>query len=267
MNASKTANAEKSFRVLVMGLPGSGKTTLTEKLRQLLPVSTHLNADEVRKEHDDWDFSDEGRLRQAHRMREKADQVGGLVFGDFVCPTAETREAFAPHLIVLMKTIEAGRYEDTNKVFVEPGKPDFVITGWGYDTTELYEMATLITKLRPQGIMIGRFQPFHGGHKALLGKVIEKHGFASIFVRMVPQSKNNPINLGDVFNNIRAELDADPNFFGRYAIMPVPNIAGVYYGRDVGYNVEQIDLGADIHAISATDIRKERGIDFDREAK
>ena len=109
------------------------------------------------------------------------------MFGDFVCPTAETRAAFAPHLIVLMKTIDAGRYEDTNKVFVEPALPDFTITGWGYGLQELQGIGTLITQLRPQGIMIGRYQPFHGGHKALLGKVIEKHGFATIMVRMVPQ--------------------------------------------------------------------------------
>lgn len=267
MNASKAANADKSFRVLVMGLPGSGKTTLTEKLREMMPVSTHLNADEIRKEHNDWDFSEEGRLRQAHRMREKADAVGGLVFGDFVCPTPETREAFAPHLIILLDTIEEGRFEDTNKVFTKPGKPDFTVSGWGYGPADVYEIAVLITKLRPQGIMIGRFQPFHGGHKALLAKVIEKHGFASIFVRMVPQSASNPIGMGQVIEEIRTTLDADPNFLGRYAVMPVPNIAGVYYGRDVGYNVEQIDLGAEIHAISATDIRKERGIDFNRETQ
>lgn len=267
MNASKAANADKSFRVLVMGLPGSGKTTLTEKLRELLPASTHLNADEVRKEHDDWDFSDEGRLRQAHRMRDKANEVGGLVFGDFVCPTPETREAFAPHLIVLLDTIPEGRFEDTNKVFTKPGKADFTVTGWGYGPEDLYEMALMISKLRPQGIMIGRFQPFHDGHKALLGRVIEKHGFASIFVRLVPQSAGNPIPMQQVFEEIRANLDSDPAFLGRYAIMAVPNIAGVYYGRDVGYNVEQIDLGAEIHAISATDIRKERGIDFNRETQ
>lgn len=265
MNASKNANAEKSFRVLIMGLPGSGKTTLTEKLMTLLHGATHLNADEVRKESNDWDFSEAGRIRQAERMKAKADEVGGLVLADFVCPTPETRAAFAPHLVILLDTIEEGRFEDTNRVFVKPANPDFTVKGWGYGLDEVYEMATIIVQVRPQGIMIGRFQPFHGGHKALLDKIIERHGFCTIMVRMVPCSNANPIGIQGVFDGIREVLDADDSYKGKYAIMRVPNIAGVYYGRDVGYNVEQIDLGADIHAISATAIRKERGIEFNRE--
>lgn len=265
MNASKKANAEKSFRVLIMGLPGSGKTELANRLMNFLPAATHLNADEVRKAADDWDFSEAGRVRQAMRMKDKADEAGGLVVADFVCPTPETRAAFAPHLIIMMNTIEEGRYDDTNRVFIKPANPDFTVTGFEYGPEEVYEMASIIRQCIPQGVMIGRFQPFHAGHKALLDQIIERHGFATILVRTVPCSHDNPIGLQQVFEGIREVLDAEEKYKGRFAVMAVPNIAGVYYGRDVGYNVEQIDLGADIHAISATEIRKERGIKFERE--
>lgn len=265
MNASKKANEDQSFRVLVMGLPGSGKTTLTERLLNFLPAATHLNADKVREEANDWDFSEAGRVRQAQRMKTKADEAGGLVLADFVCPTPETRAAFAPHLVIMMNTIEEGRYEDTNRVFIKPANPDFTVTGFEYGPQEVYEMASIIRQCIPQGVMIGRFQPFHDGHKALLDKVLERHGFCTILVRTVPCSNANPIGLQQVFEGIREVLDADEKYKGRFAVMAVPNIAGVYYGRDVGYNVEEIDLGAEIHAISATAIRKERGITHNRE--
>lgn len=264
MNASKLLNADPSFRVLVMGLPGSGKTTLTKQMMEFFPNATHLNADEVRKESNDWDFSEAGRIRQAQRMRDKADEAGGLVFADFVCPTPETRAAFAPHIIILMKTIEEGRFEDTNRVFVEPKAPDFTVTGWDYNKQDLYDLASIIARARPQGIMIGRYQPFHGGHKALLDKILEKHDMCCIMVRTVPMSDGNPLGLDEVIKGIQAELQ-DEKYKGRFSIMPIPNVAGVYYGRDVGYNVEQIELSAEIHAISATAIRKERGIKLERE--
>lgn len=259
MNASKIANADPSFRILILGLPGSGKTTLANKLKEFFPNATYLNADEVRKEADDWDFSDEGRVRQAQRMKDKADEAGGMVVADFVCPTPETRAAFAPHMTIYMDTIEQGRFEDTNKVFVAPKYADFTVYGWGYDKQDLYEMASIISRTQPQGIMIGRFQPFHNGHKALLDKILEKHSACCIMVRYVPVSDNNPLCMTKVFEGIQAEL-SDQKYRGRYSIVAVPNVAGVYYGRDVGYVVEEIELPAEIQAISATAIRKERGI-------
>lgn len=265
MNASKQLNADPSFRVLVMGLPGAGKTTLTERLMKFFPNGTHLNADEVRKEADDWDFSDEGRVRQAQRMKDKANEAGGLVVADFVCPTPETRAAFAPHMVILLDTIEAGRFEDTNKVFIAPKHVDFRVTGWDYGDAELYDVASTIARAQPQGVMIGRFQPFHGGHKALLDKILEKHGSCCIMVRTVPMSNGNPLGLREVFEGIQNEL-TDPKYRGRYSIMAVPNVAGVYYGRGVGYHIEEIELPEEIQAISATAIRKERGLGLERES-
>lgn len=253
-----------AFRVLIMGLPGAGKTTLANKLAAMLKSATHLNADEVRKASNDWDFSEEGRIRQAARMKDAADKAGGLVLADFVCPTPETRAAFDPHMVILLNTIEEGRFEDTNKVFVPPANPDFTVTGWGYTDHEVYQIAETLLRVRPQGVMIGRFQPFHDGHKALLDKVLEKHGYCCIMVRSMPASNNNPLGMTQVFEEIKLAL-SDEKYRGRFSITGVPNIAGVYYGRDVGYKVEQIDLGAEVHAISATSIRKERGITHSRE--
>ena len=85
-----------------------------------------------------------------------------------------------------------------------------------------------------------------------------------IMVRTVPMSNGNPLGMQEVIEGIQAEL-ADDRYKGRFSIMPIPNVAGVYYGRDVGYSVEQIELSAEVQAISATAIRKERGIKLERE--
>ena len=107
-----------------MGLPGSGKTTLSEKLAPLLDA-VRVNADKVRKDHNDWDFSLAGRLRQANRMKIVSDQVikdNKNAVVDFVCPTKKTRKAFDANYIVWMNTIEKGRFEDTNQLFENPKK-------------------------------------------------------------------------------------------------------------------------------------------------
>lgn len=107
-------------RILIMGLPGSGKTTLASNLVQLLKCDW-FNADEIRKEYNDWDFSDAGRIRQAERMRELSDKSKSkYVICDFVCPTENLRNIFGANYTVYMNTIEKGRFEDTNKTFVPP---------------------------------------------------------------------------------------------------------------------------------------------------
>ncbi len=117
------------MKILVMGLPGSGKTNLAKRLVMMFNA-VWLNADEVRKEADDWDFSSEGRKRQALRMwtlAEQAIEANRTVVADFVCPTEETRKQFDADYTVWMDTIKEGKYEDTNKMFEEPSQYDFKV--------------------------------------------------------------------------------------------------------------------------------------------
>ena len=113
-----------------MGLPGSGKTTLADELAPMLNAK-RLNADEVRKEANDWDFSEEGRKRQAKRMADfalKLKEDGNYVVADFVCPTPAARSLFPAEYIVWVDTIKEGRFDDTNKMFVKTDKFDYHVT-------------------------------------------------------------------------------------------------------------------------------------------
>ena len=113
-----------------MGLPGSGKTTLANEFAPMLNAK-RLNADEVRKKANDWDFSYEGRQRQAKRMAEFATNLkkeGNYVVADFICPTPEARNLFPADYIIWVDTIKEGRFEDTNKMFVNPVKYNFHVT-------------------------------------------------------------------------------------------------------------------------------------------
>ena len=113
-----------------MGLPGSGKTTLAKLLVPMFNA-VWLNADKIRKEASDWDFSLEGRTRQADRMKnfaQKAIEEGRNVVADFICPTEQTRTDFSADYIIWMDTIKEGRFKDTNKMFVPPTNYDFKVT-------------------------------------------------------------------------------------------------------------------------------------------
>ena len=115
-----------------MGLPGSGKTYLSERLQPLLEAAWY-NADKVRGMAGDWDFSEDGRTRQSLRMKTLADFESShnrFVICDFVCPTEETRRIFNPDILIWLDTIKEGRFEDTNAIFKKPKKCDYTITEW-----------------------------------------------------------------------------------------------------------------------------------------
>jgi adenylylsulfate kinase len=121
-----------------MGLPGSGKTTLAlnlfGRLNRLGHTVEWFNADDVRKKYNDWDFSPEGRIRQSQRMRDLADaSTSEYVIADFIAPLSEMRSNFAPDFVIWMDTIDEGRFEDTNRIFVEPDYWDLRIDEFDAD--------------------------------------------------------------------------------------------------------------------------------------
>lgn len=120
------------MKILIFGLPGSGKTTLAKPFAKLIG-GVHLNADVVRTSYDDWDFTPEGRMRQAQRMKHLADGVvmaGKIAVADFVCPTYMSRSEFNADYTVWMDTIKEGRFEDTNALFEKPADVDYHVEKW-----------------------------------------------------------------------------------------------------------------------------------------
>lgn len=271
-------------KILVMGLPGSGKTTFAEKLKAHLEseyfnpafeLTTSkaavkwLNADDVRKKYNDWDFSHEGRVRQSIRMRELADSFfNDFVIADFVAPLPEMRHNFKADWVVWMDTIDQGRFEDTNKMFVAPDVYDFRITEQNAEKwAEFVGLHILEDRRRPTFNwqketvqMLGRWQPWHKGHRALFERAIAKTGQVIIQIRDCQGWQgSNPFAIEQVKGYIRRDLD--PLYQGQYEIQVVPNIVNITYGRDVGYKIEQEIFDDATHSISATKIRKEMGIE------
>ena len=131
------------MKILIFGLPGSGKSTLAKPFAELIG-GVWINADKIREHYNDWDFTPEGRMRQAQRMRHLSDGVvmaGKVAVADFVCPTEQARKAFDPDFTVWMDTIKEGRFDDTNRMFQAPPKCDYHVDQWFNDThTQLLEV-------------------------------------------------------------------------------------------------------------------------------
>jgi len=260
-------------RILVMGLPGSGKTYLAqhilEHLQHYRKTVMWLNADDVRKKYNDWDFSHEGRIRQSLRMRELADSYDcDYVICDFVAPLVEMRNNFKADWTVWVDTIDKGRFEDTNKVFIPPDVYDFRINEQNGEKWGEFIAAHILEKRRRPVFdwkketvqMLGRWQPWHAGHRALFERSIAKTGQVVIQIRDCQGWQgSNPFAIDQVKNNIRKDLDT--LYQGQYEIQVVPNVVNITYGRDVGYKIEQEVFDDATHSISATKIRKEMGIE------
>ena len=250
--------------IQIIGLPGSGKTALALALKERINA-IHLNADEVRSiVNSDLGFSDRDRVEQARRMGEMARLISkqnvAPVVVDFVCPTDETRAAFGkPDLLVWVDRIKEGRFEDTNKMWQEPSKFDIRILD-GYtiqqEVDTVIQAGSLFDWSAPTTLQLGRYQPWHEGHQALKEEAHKRTSQVLIGVRNTyGTSDKDPLKYDEVENYIRQD-----NPFKDTMVLRLPNITNIVYGRDVGYKIEQIDLGAEIHAISATQKRKEMGI-------
>jgi adenylylsulfate kinase len=131
------------MKILIMGLAGSGKTTLAEKVSLALPDTEWFNADKIRAAYNDWDFSKEGRLRQAYRMSALSDispRKHRLV--DFIAALKEQREIFNPDIIIWMNTIKLSRFEDDNTIFEQPY--DYDIKFDSFEEVDLNKVIDLV---------------------------------------------------------------------------------------------------------------------------
>jgi len=282
-------------RILIMGLPGSGKTYLAQELKRYLEdngdlmkvnpgrVTNHegipgpgfmnvavdwFNADDVRKKYNDWDFSREGRIRQSLRMFQFAMECSGeYVICDFVAPLVEMRNNFKADWTIWVDTIDRGRYEDTNRAFTPPEVYDFRVTEQNAEKwAEFIGSHILENRRRPvfdwrkeTVQMLGRWQPWHEGHRALFERLIARTGQVVIQVRDVQGWQgSNPFAIEQVKNFIRRDLD--PLYQGQYEIQVVPNIVHIGWGRGVGYTSGEETFDDAITSISATNIRREMGL-------
>jgi hypothetical protein len=282
-------------KILIMGLPGSGKTFLAKELKQYLEDNGDLmkvnpqrayesfpgpnlfkvsvdwfNADDVRKKFNDWDFSKEGRIRQSLRMFQFAlESTGEFVICDFVAPLVEMRNNFKADWTIWVDTIKEGRYDDTNKAFIPPGHYDFRVTEQNCEKWAEFIGQHILADMRRPVFdwkretvqMLGRWQPWHPGHRALFDRAIVKTGQVVIQIRDCQGwNGSNPFAADQVKDIIKRDLD--PLYQGQYEIQLVPNVTNITYGRDVGYKIEQEVFDDATHAISATEIRKNMGVDF-----
>ena len=283
-------------RILIMGLPGAGKTYLAQALKSYLethgdlfklnpgrimnndgiPLNNSLsvrvdwfNADDIRKKYNDWDFSNEGRIRQSLRMFQFAVEcTGEYVICDFVAPLVEMRNNFKADWTIWVDTIDKGRYDDTNKAFIPPDVYDFRITEQNAEKwAEFIGEHILSDRRRPTFNwqketvqMLGRWQPWHEGHRALFERAIAKTGQVVIQIRDCQGWQgSNPFEIEKVKSFIQRDLDMI--YQGQYEIQVVPNIVNITYGRDVGYKIEQETFDKNITDISATKIRQSLGLE------
>lgn len=247
-------------KILVMGLPGAGKTTLANALAPLLNAVV-FNADAVRANLSrDLGFSHDDRIEHARRMGWMCDRVveaGGTVIADFICPTPDTRAAFGEAFTIWLDRIETGRFEDTNRLFVAPDHVNLRVPA---DGTPQYWAERALALLRPPfdpqrptALFVGRYQPFHRGHQRLIEEGLRRVGQVCIAVRNTHGiDAKNPLPFFAVKQRIETALAP---YAGRFVVVPLPNITNVFYGRDVGYNVERIMLDDETEAISASKVR------------
>ena len=249
--------------IQIIGLPGSGKTTLAKELSERVNA-IHLNADEIRAELNvDLGFSPEDRVEHARRLGALSrllQRQGHHVVVDFINPTSETRDAFGiPDKIIWMDREPVREFADTSKMWEKPEKFDLRFDeGCNYITAA--RIAILKFKLhdwrQPTTLMLGRYQPWHEGHHALYKEAGKRTDQVLLGVRNTYKtSEKDPLT----FDEVKDYISEDP-VMDNALVLKLPNITNIVYGRDVGYKIEQVKLGDEIEAISATEKRKQMGI-------
>jgi adenylylsulfate kinase len=249
--------------IQIIGLPGSGKTTLANSLAGRIGA-TQLNGDRVREElSSDLGFTPRDRIEQARRLGAVARLLaaqGQIVVVDFVCPTAGTRASFGKaDIIVWMNTLQESRFQDTNVIWEAPSEFDISFT----DLEQEDKADIIINKFElfdwsaPTTLQLGRYQPWHEGHEALKEEAHKRTDQVLLGVRNTyGTSEKDPLTYEEVERYIHQNSRERVGTL----VLRLPNITNIVYGRDVGYKIEHVDLPPDIQAISATQKRKELGI-------
>jgi cytidyltransferase-like protein len=249
-------------KILIMGLPGAGKTTLATVLAPRLNA-VHFNADAVRMNiSKDLSFSHADRMEHAKRMGwlcERVVDAGTYAIADFVCPTEETRAAFGEAFVVWIDRIKSSRFADTDAMFEEPLRYDVRVGAegspgyWGEKVCEI--LLPTFNPKAPTALFLGRYQPFHDGHKRLIEEGLKRVGQVCVAVRQTHGiDERNPLD----FHAVKARIESALwRHRGRIIVIQVPNITHVFYGRDVGYVVERLNMDEATEQISATRIRRE----------
>jgi hypothetical protein len=249
--------------IQVIGLPGSGKTTYAKELASRINA-IHLNADEVRSDlNKDLGFAKEDRIEHARRMGALSrllSNQGYHVVVDFINPTEETRTAFGtPDKVVWMQRNPVRNFADTTAMWETPLNVDLT-----FDDRLEYRDSVRLSIIdfglhdwrQPTTLMLGRYQPWHEGHHALYEEAGKRTSQVLLGVRdTYSTSEKDPLT----FDEVKGYINKDP-FMDKALVLKLPNITNIVYGRDVGYKIEQVKLGDEIEAISATQKRKELGI-------
>jgi hypothetical protein len=268
-----------------MGLPGAGKTMLAGALKKYLEehgeisygraLNEHIsslnatvnwfNADDIRRKYNDWDFSNDGRIRQSLRMFQFSMEAGGdYVICDFVAPLVEMRNNFKADWTVWVDTIREGRYADTNAAFVEPEHYDFRVNEQNAEKwAEFIGQHIIDNRRRPvfdwkkeTVQMMGRWQPWHSGHRWLIDQRLNEGKNVLICIRDISPNEKNPWSAIEVMGNLYQEL-ADLIGEGRVKVIIIPDVESVNFGRGVGYDIIEHMPSQEVSEISATKIREQ----------
>lgn len=248
--------------IQIIGLPGSGKTTLANMLASRTNA-IRLNADEVRKElSSDLGFTPRDRIEQARRLGAIARLLAAqnqTVIVDFICPTAGARASFGKaDITVWMDTLQDSRYQDTNSIWETPSEDYYNLK---FEDLEQENKADiLISKFNlfdwsaPTTLQLGRYQPWHEGHQALKAEAHKRTDQVLLGVRNTHgTSEKDPFTYEEVERYILESV----GHHGDTLVAKLPNITNIVYGRDVGYKIEKVELAPEIEAISATQKRAE----------